>query len=116
MADTLPILLRVVGPEEFAACDCVTPTALDYPSDYRYGVHKMEHQLDVGGTGGGDADPRPTIFRPGQAETKPVGAQNTNDLGFVAERPVSYMSHNNNVLSFDTNRIRLHVRLQGRCS
>ena len=65
MADTLPILLRLVDPEEFAKYDCMTPTALDYLSDYRDGVLKMEYQLDVGGTGGGDVDPRPTVYRQG---------------------------------------------------
>ena len=58
MADTLPILLRIVDPEEFARYDCMTPTALDYLSDYRDGVHKMEYQIDAGATGG-TADNRP---------------------------------------------------------
>ena len=32
--ETLPLLLRMVDPEEFAKYDSVTPTALDYLADY----------------------------------------------------------------------------------
>ena len=105
LADTLPILLRLVDPEEFARYDCMTPTALDYLGDYRDGIHKMEYQLDVDGTGGGNTDPRPTIYRPGTTETKPTGSNAGNDLGFTATRPVSFLSHNNNVLGYDVNRV-----------
>ena len=104
MADTLPILLRMVDPEEFARYDCMTPTALDYLSDYRDGVHKMEYQIDAGATGG-TADNRPTLYYPGPAETNPTGTQAANDLTFGATRPVSFLSHNNNVLGYDTNRL-----------
>ena len=34
VADTLPILLRMVDPEEFAKYDCMTPTTLDYIAHY----------------------------------------------------------------------------------
>ena len=37
MMDTLPILLRMVDPEEFAKYDSMTPTALDYLADYKDG-------------------------------------------------------------------------------
>ena len=42
MMDTLPIVLRMVDPEEFAKYDSMTPTALDYLADYKDGVHRME--------------------------------------------------------------------------
>ncbi len=61
MADTLPILLRMVDPEEFARYDCMTPTALDCLSDCRDGAHKMEYQLDAGATGGTTLL-RPTLY------------------------------------------------------
>ena len=34
MNDMLPVLLRMVDPEEFAKCDSMTPTGLDYLADY----------------------------------------------------------------------------------
>ena len=40
-ADALPILLRVVDPEEFARYDCVTPAALDYLADCKDRVQRM---------------------------------------------------------------------------
>ena len=104
LSDTLPILLRMVDPEEFARYDCMTPTALDYLGDYKDGVYKMPYQIDDGATGAGNTDRRPTIYRPGVPETKPTGTAAGANLTFVGDRPTSYMSHNNNVLSFDTNR------------
>ena len=104
MADTLPILLRMVDPEEFARYDCMTPTALDYLSDYRDGVHKMEYQIDAGATNGTTLN-RPTLYYPGPTETNPDGALTGDTLTFNATRPVSFLSHNNNVLGYDTNRL-----------
>ncbi len=72
MADALPILLHMVDPEEFARYDCMTPTALDYQSDYRDGVHKMEYQIDAGATGRTTVD-RPMLNFPRPADTNPPG-------------------------------------------
>ena len=104
MADTLPILLRLVDSEEFAKYDCMTPTALDYLSDYKDGVHRMEFQLDRGAPDGTAPD-RPTLFYPGGAAVNPTGAIDTNNARFVGARPYKYLSDNNNVLGFDKNRV-----------
>ena len=47
VADTLPIILRVVDPEEFSTYDCMTPTVLDYLADYKDGADKMEYTIDT---------------------------------------------------------------------
>jgi hypothetical protein len=47
MQETLPILLRLVDPEEFAKYDCMTPTALDYLANYEDAVQPMEFQIDA---------------------------------------------------------------------
>ena len=45
--ETLPLLLRMVDPEEFATDDCMTPTALDFPAHYTDAIQAMDWQLDV---------------------------------------------------------------------
>ena len=45
--ETLPRLLRMVDPEEFAKYDSMTPTALDYLASYRDAVQEMDWQIDV---------------------------------------------------------------------
>ncbi len=62
VADTLPILLRLVDPEEFAKYDGMTPTTLDYLAHYEDGVSRMPYQM---GFGGPAANLRPVIFVPG---------------------------------------------------
>jgi hypothetical protein len=52
MQETLPILLRLVDPEEFAKYDCMTPTALDYLANYEDAVQPMEFQIDATEAGG----------------------------------------------------------------
>ena len=47
--DTLPILLRMVDPEEFSKYDPMTPTCLDYLGNYRDGVYPMSFQVDKAG-------------------------------------------------------------------
>jgi len=44
--DTLPLILRLLDPEELAKYECMTPTALDYLANYADAVQPMEHQLD----------------------------------------------------------------------
>ena len=93
MQETLPILLRLVDPEEFAKYDCMTPTALDYLANYEDAVQPMEFQIDAT-----EAYGRPCIYFPAATETDPTG---TNFLG---ARPTSYTSYPNNVLAYDMNR------------
>jgi hypothetical protein len=46
MMDTLPILLRLMDPEELAKYNSMTPTTLDYLANYRDGVDVMGWQID----------------------------------------------------------------------
>ena len=43
--ETLPLLLRLVDPEEFSKYDSMTPTALDYLANYEDAVKRMDSQL-----------------------------------------------------------------------
>ena len=96
MQEVLPILLRLVDPEEFAKYDSMTPTALDFLGDYRDGVHRNEFQLDSGVDGNGIK--KPVLYERGVGNTPPAGAN------FTGTRPVSYQSFANNALSYDMNR------------
>ncbi len=64
--DTLPILLRMVDPDEFAKYDCITPTALDYLADYKDGVQKMEYHLDT------NVDGQSCFFPPSATDNTPL--------------------------------------------
>mgnify|MGYP000907415519 FL=1 len=97
MQETLPILLRMVDPEEFAKYDSMTPTGLDYLGDYRDGVHPMEFQLDIP-PNATVANWRPVVYTQGTTNTNPP------DAGWNGTRPISYISHANNVLAYDINR------------
>jgi len=93
MQETLPILLRLVDPEEFAKYDCMTPTALDYLANYEDAVQPMEFQIDATESGG-----KPFIYVPATTETDPTSGN------FLGARPTSYTSYPNNVLAYDMNR------------
>ena len=45
MYKTLPLLPRMLDPEELAKYDCMTPTALGYLADYDDAVYPMEFFL-----------------------------------------------------------------------
>ena len=45
--ETLPLLLRMVVPEEFAKYDSMTPTALDCLADYDDAVDSMQYALEA---------------------------------------------------------------------
>ena len=92
MMDTLPILLRMVDPEEFAKYDSMTPTTLDYLADYRDGVHPMEFQLDT------NAGSQPCAYTAGAADVTPANGT------FIGTRPQSFLSLPNNALAWDMNR------------
>ncbi|MFM7981108.1 MAG: phage major capsid domain-containing protein, partial [Candidatus Fonsibacter sp.] len=47
MPETLPIILRMVDPEEFSKYDSMTPTALDFLANYEDAVQEIEFQLDA---------------------------------------------------------------------
>ena len=46
--DTLPILLRLVDPEELAKYNFMTPTALDSLANYEDGIDYMTFQIKQG--------------------------------------------------------------------
>ena len=98
MQETLPILLRMVDPEEFAKYDSMTPTGLDYLGDYRDGVDTMPFQLDIP-SNTTPANFRPVVYLQGNANIDPA-----NDAVLNGRRPISYVSHANNVLAYDINR------------
>jgi len=84
LQDTLPILLRMVDPEEFAKYDSMTPTALDYLAHYTDGVYKMPFQITDDGND--------------------VKALTTGTVDGTGARPQSFLSFPNNILSYDMNR------------
>ena len=51
--ETLPLLLRMVDPEELAKCDCMTPTSLDFLADNMDAIYRMEWHIDMLTDGGG---------------------------------------------------------------
>ena len=62
VADVLPAILRLMDPEELAYYNDLTPTTLDYVSDYADGVDRMPYQLAIS-----SADPRPVVLAPANA-------------------------------------------------
>ncbi|MFM7985399.1 MAG: phage major capsid domain-containing protein, partial [Candidatus Fonsibacter sp.] len=93
MQETLPIILRMVDPEEFSKYDSMTPTALDFLANYDDAVQKMEFQLDATSDGA-----RPIVYYPGNAEAEPASG------AYKGARPVGYISYPNHVLAYDMNR------------
>jgi hypothetical protein len=62
MADVLPVMLRMMEPEELSTYDDMTPTCLDYLGNYRDGYHEMDYYLDRAQITEGGED-SPIIFR-----------------------------------------------------
>ena len=96
--DSLPLLLRMVDPEEFSKYDSMTPTALDFLANYKDAVKRQEFQIDVTALPAGAAA-RPVVYLPNNAEVEPALA-----ASLVGARPYSYTSYTNNVLAYDMNR------------
>jgi hypothetical protein len=93
MQDTLPILLRMLDPDELAKYDGMTPTTLDFLADYTDGVDRLDWVIDAAGA---DATRRPVVAFPANAEAAAADNQ------FFATRPYSYKSANNNSLAYDS--------------
>ena len=70
--ETLPLLLRMVDPEELAKYDCMTPTALDYLADYDDALYPMECFLKP--AEGVNALSRPAIYTSADADGEPDDA------------------------------------------
>ncbi len=71
LQDSLPLLLRMVDPEEFSKYDSMTPTALDFLANYEDAVKRQEFQLDTVVEGGRS---RQVVFNPDAAEANPPAA------------------------------------------
>ena len=100
MQDVLPIILRLLDPEEMAEYSNYTPTTLDFLANYTDAVDKM--QFVIGSTGTG-ANARPGLYVPGTADTEPSGTAEPEASN--GTRTQKFMSYANNVLSYDMNRI-----------
>ena len=94
MQETLPVLLRMVDPEELSKYNSMTPTALDFLADYKDGIYPMPFQIDS--NMGAD---RPVVYFANIADTETSGASD-----FSGTRPVGFISHPNNILAYDMNR------------
>ena len=95
--ETLPILLRLLDPQELAKYNGMTPTTLDFLGNYADGVDSFPYVLDVGG------DETIVTFKPaafGLGSTESLTG--TNVLG---TRPKAFFSLLNNILAHDMNRI-----------
>ena len=106
VADVLPAILRLMDPEELAYYNDLTPTTLDYLSDYADGVDRMPYQIAVS-----TADPRPALLAPGNNTAIPgaltVGAQTNVNLAAASSgtAPQKFISYPNIVLSYDYGRV-----------
>ena len=97
--ESLPLLLRMVDPEEFSKYDSMTPTTLDFLANYNDAVKMQEFQIDATDAGGGGAVTRPVVYLRNNAEVEPALAAT-----LVGQRPYNYTSYPNNVLAYDMNR------------
>ena len=80
VADVLPAILRLMDPEELAYYNDMTPTTLDYLSDYADGVDRMPYQLAVS-----TADPRPVVLAPANAIAIPELWQRVHRLVLILQ-------------------------------
>ncbi len=78
MQETLPVLLRMVDPEELSKYNSMTPTALDFLADYKDGIYPMPFQIDS--NMGAD---RPVVYFANIADTETSGSTD-----FSGARPV----------------------------
>ena len=108
--DTLPLILRLLDPEELAKHECMTPTTLDYLANYADAVQPMNFQLDIL-TDTNGSNPRPVVYRTSTnaQEVVPTNLAIDNPANFSAAvagtRTTNFISRNNNVLSYDYNRL-----------
>ena len=79
VADVLPAILRLMDPEELAYYNDLTPTTLNYLSDYADGVDRLPYRLAIS-----TADPRPVLLAPANNTAipgaLPAGAQTNATL------------------------------------
>ena len=97
MQDLLPILLRLIDPDELAQYEGTTPIGNDYYANYRDGVDMLEYVIAKSVAAGGTA--RPVVYDVGPNVDAIDGAADLN--GTVTQQFVSYPS---NILAFDQER------------
>jgi hypothetical protein len=110
--DTLPILLRLLDPEELARYNDMTPTTLDYLASYADAVDYMPYHLDVA-TG---EPPDVLAWQPYITKQNPTlplqgGSNPEANPGQYGGRPQSFISYPGNPLSHDLNRVIGHTTL-----
>jgi len=110
--DTLPILLRLLDPEELARYNDMTPTTLDYLASYNDAVDYLPFQIETA-TG---EPPYALAFFPSATEGTPVLPKPTfSDAeavpGTYGFRPQAFISYPGNTLSHDLNRVVGHTTL-----
>jgi hypothetical protein len=94
--DVLPVMLRLMDPEELAKYNDMTPTCLDYLGNYRDGISEMGFFIDRA------PDKRQAIpFFPGA--TNQIDSNRADPATFGAA-PTMFQSYPNNVLAYDMNR------------
>ena len=111
MAETLPILLRLIDPKDLSKYESMTPVTCDYLSSYKDGLKYCDYILDSDGGAAGSALPR--LYYP---YTGANVAELPGDATHNGNRARSYISNNNNVLSYDMNRTSGHGYSRGRGS
>ncbi|MFM7978111.1 MAG: hypothetical protein ACKPKO_02250, partial [Candidatus Fonsibacter sp.] len=93
----LPLLLRMVDPEELAKYDCMTPTSLDFLADYMDAIQRLDWHIDKNESA---SNPKtPSIYYASDVESDPA----TGSVAY-GTRPVTYHSFANNILAYDMNR------------
>ncbi len=97
--ETLPLLLRMVDPEELAKFDCMTPTTLDFLADYDDAINPMEFFIHPSAA---NPAPHPAIYVVGDNNDEPDPDQ--DQLANFGRRPQTWISYPNNVLAYDMNR------------
>jgi hypothetical protein len=105
--DTLRLILRLLDPEEMSKYECMTPTTLDYLANYSDAVQPMPYQLALRSDDGTNANPRPVVYRVASdtQETNPPNWTVDTPGVFAGTRTQTFLSSNDNVLSYEYNRI-----------
>jgi hypothetical protein len=109
--DTLPIILRLLDPEEMAKYECMTPTTLDFLANYSDAVQPMEYQLDFAWDAGTTTLPRPVLYSTSSDTQERIPSNLAVDsaanlsAALTGTRATTFISNNNNVLAADYNRL-----------
>jgi len=107
--DTLPLILRLLDPEEMAKYESMTPTTLDYLANYADAVQPMPYQLDWVRDSSNFDRPALYLVSTDTQERIPMvldlSSPGNYEGSVQGTRTQTFRSNNNNVLSYDYNRI-----------